>query len=148
MADFRASDPQVGQVKVLVGRVTVAQDADNSDCFYLPVNSVPEADVSKLMNLDPFISADAKFDKADLLGNTLAAVQRDNKTWALPLTITPMLLNYDSTQFAKLNIPAPTNGWTINAFQDALKALKTDPKGPAPFVDLNTDGTYLLAIIA
>src|SRR5262249_2073977 len=146
--DFTASDSQVAQVKFLVGRDTLAQAADKSDCFFLPVNSVPEANETSLMNLDPFIAADASFDKADLVGDLLPALQRDNKTWALPITITPMLLNYNSTQFAKLGIPAPAKNWNMTAFQETLKALRPDPKDPAPFIDLNTNGTYLLVLIA
>ncbi|MEP7286703.1 MAG: extracellular solute-binding protein [Chloroflexota bacterium] len=147
LQDFAASDPQVGQVKLMVSQDTATQAAANADCFYLPNNAVQEINTSSLVSLDPFLDADKSFDKADMLGNVMATVQKEGKTWALPLTIEPTVLRYDSTKFAQANLPDPANTWTIDAFADALKALKPDKQSPTPFA-ARDDGTYLLALIA
>src|SRR6185295_5412058 len=110
-------------------------------CYYLPFNSVPDADLSKLLDLDPFLNADSTFDKSDMLGSLLSQVVRENKTWALPMTIDPSVLLYNSDLFSKANVPEPGAGWTMDAFLDALHSLKTDPNASAPFVPRGPGGT-------
>jgi ABC-type glycerol-3-phosphate transport system substrate-binding protein len=151
--DFAVSDPQVGSVNVVQSRDDFDKIADSSDCFYLGYNAVPAASLDKVISLDSFMAADPAFDKGDFVGNILTAVQRDNKTWALPLQIEPMILQYDADRFAKAGLTMPTEGWTVNNFIDALKALKNDLSGQAPFVtrgDVTSgaDGTELLILIA
>jgi ABC-type glycerol-3-phosphate transport system substrate-binding protein len=147
--EFASSDPEVGRVNIdlPLGSGDLAELADKYDCFFLPYNAVPGANVSKLLNLDPFISADSSFDKNDLVGNILAQLQQDNKTWGYPLMIEPDMLSYDSQAFAKANLPEPQNGWTIDAFVDALKALKSTTEGE-PFVPNSPGGTHLLTLMA
>ncbi len=153
LADFAANDPEVGKVNLNTGpgaRTSQSSSADQNDCFYLPYNNVPNADLTQLLSLDPLLSADTSFDKNDMLGNVMAQVQRDNKTWAMPMSIEPDLLRYDSDAFAKANVPEPTSGWTMDQFVDALHALKPDPNDSAPFVPRGIGGTaqYLLTLIA
>ncbi|HLY26330.1 MAG TPA: extracellular solute-binding protein [Aggregatilineales bacterium] len=146
--DFAASDPQVGLVNIDTNAPQdFTQSATNYDCFLLPYNAVPGARLSNILNVDPFLDADKTFDKADVVGNVLDQLKQDGKTWALPLMISPEMLSYDSQLFAKANIPEPTNGWTISAFMDALKALRTDPTKPS-FNAFAPGGTYLLMLIA
>jgi ABC-type glycerol-3-phosphate transport system substrate-binding protein len=147
--EFVANDAQVSQVVLNTGfggpRGNVSSGQD--DCYYLPYNAVPSADLTTLLNLDPFLSTDASFDSNDVVGNTMAQLQRDNQTWALPIDIQPQVLQYHSEQFAQAGVPVPENGWTLDAFVDALEALKIDPDDPAPFVPSDT-GTSLLILIA
>jgi ABC-type glycerol-3-phosphate transport system substrate-binding protein len=146
--DFTASDPQVGLVKMKTLFETADEAAAKSDCFYLSTNAVPMMTGNTLLNLDPFLNADPSFDKNDLVGNVLASVQRDNKTYALPITIEPLILKYDSAKFSAANLPEPSNDWTVESFADALKALKPTSEGHGPFVDADSNGTYLLLLVA
>ncbi len=146
--EFTASDPQVKQIDMEVGFNTVNAAADKYDCFYFPGNAVPNASLSKLLNLDPFMSADKSLDKSDFVGNVLAQVQRDNKTWAMPISLEPTALKYHAEQFKKAGVPAPTGGWTMDAFNDALKQLRPDPKGQAPFADELSLGSTLVMLMA
>ncbi len=146
--DFTSADPQVGQITLNTGVAQIEKLVEQNDCFYMPYNAVPNVSLNLLLNLDPFISADSSFDKSDVEGSIMVQVQRDNKTWALPITIEPSILQYDSDRFSKAGALAPTAGWTIDAFKDALKTLKIDPKDPPPFIGANTGGAHLLMLIA
>ncbi|MEP6985924.1 MAG: extracellular solute-binding protein [Chloroflexota bacterium] len=146
--DFVASDPQVGEVKLDTGLNQPEQSAKKFDCFYLPLNYVPQIDPTTILNLDPFMDADASFDRNDVINGVLAQVQRDNKTWALPIVIQPDGMKYDADAFQKAGIPEPTNGWTINSFTDALKALKSVTPDKPPFEPQGVGGTYLLLLTA
>jgi ABC-type glycerol-3-phosphate transport system substrate-binding protein len=150
MADFTSNDPQVGRVVIdtPTGGGQVANFTDRFDCFYLPYNAVPNTTLGVLMNLDPFIAADKTFDKADVVGNVMVQLERDNKIWALPVIIEPSILRYNSDQFNRANVPAPGSTWTIDAFKDAVTALKPNPEDPVPFVASNTNGVHLLQFIA
>jgi ABC-type glycerol-3-phosphate transport system substrate-binding protein len=149
VADFIASDPEVGAVNL---ESTQEQDlatlAEQYDCFILPSNAAEGSDVSMLLSLDPLLDNDPTFDRNDVIGNTLAQLQQDNKTWALPLAIQPQMLEYDSQQFAQAGVPEPVNGWSAEAFTDALRMLKPYDTDPAPFVPNDPSGSYLLMLIA
>lgn len=149
VANFVASDPDVGQVNLEAVQTTdLAELAANYDCFILSSNAVPGSDVSMLLNLDPLIDNDPSFDRNDVIGNTLAQVQQDNMTWALPLAISPQLMEYDPQQFALAGAPEPTGGWSIDAFVDALHMLKQYDAESTPFQPNDPSGSYLLMLIA
>ncbi len=146
--DFAASDPQVGQIELNTTFAQPDKMVEQNDCFYYPFNAVPNVNPSLLLNLDPFLTADKSFDKADVLGNIMTQLSRDNKIWALPVGIEPSILKYDSQKFDKSGAAQPTKGWTIDNFKDAVKALKLDPKDPPPFEAPNTGGAHMLMLIA
>ncbi|MEP7284380.1 MAG: hypothetical protein ABI947_01270 [Chloroflexota bacterium] len=148
--DFTSSDPQVKAVILDSGfsNGSLEKTADQYDCFYLPYNAVPGADVSPLLNLDPYLAADQSFDKADVVGNTLNQLTKDNKIWGMPLMISPAILKYNSDLFSSAGVSIPDNDWTVDKFKDTLKALKTDPKADPPFVTYGPSGTHLLILIA
>jgi ABC-type glycerol-3-phosphate transport system substrate-binding protein len=148
MRDFVANDPEVGQVVLDVPFGPGGGNlAETYDCYYLPYNGVPSASLETLLNLDPFLDTDPSFDGNDVVGGTMAQVQRDDRTWALPIDIQPQVLQYHSEKFADAGVPAPENGWTLDAFTDALEMLRVNPEDPAPFVPSDT-GTSLLILIA
>ncbi len=118
------------------------------DCFYLPTNAVPAVPLDKLLPLDSILAADNTFDKGDVVGNAMSPLTRDNKIWAMPIVITLTILKYDAQRFDQVGLAAPTNGWTIDQFTDALKGLHIDPKDPAPFMPANTGGSYMFILIA
>src|SRR5260221_8216193 len=113
--DFVSTDPQVGAVNFDTSPRFGALDTtvNNYDCFYLPYNAVPTANLGLLMNVDPYLSADSSFDKNDVVSNIMAQLQRDNKTWGLPIVIQPTILKYNSAQFNKVGLPEPVGCSTI-----------------------------------
>src|SRR5690606_14111418 len=54
----------------------------------------------------------------------------------------------DQEAFAQHGAIPPTNGWTVDAFNDAIRALKLSPDDPAPFVPTNSGGNYMQILIA
>ena len=148
VAEFAASDPEVGAVLIESTTSTdLAALAADYDCFILPTNAVPGSDLSPILNLDPLIDNDPSFDRNDTLGNTLAQLQQDNKTWALPLAIQPQMLQYDPLRFEQAGVPEPLDGWTVDAFADALRRLKPYDTDPPPFVPNDPSGAYMLMLI-
>ncbi len=149
IADFVATDPQVGKLDLDVDTTGQFEKmAQNHDCFYLPYNFVPSMYPGAILSLDPFLDADKAFDKADLLGGVLPQIQRDNKTWALPVAIQPAILKYDAAKLSKVGITVPVSGWVVDSFIDALKTLKPDPDSPAAFDGGRVGGASLLLIMA
>lgn len=151
MRQFAESDPQVGKVNLQIpgfGGTSAEEMAEQYDCFYLPYNGVPNLELDSVLNLDPFLDVDPSFDRSDVVGNALAQMQRENKTWALPVVIQPSALRYNSEQFARAGVPEPANGWTITEFADALRALKDLPDAPVPFSPRDPGGEYLMLLIA
>ncbi|MEO8611323.1 MAG: hypothetical protein ABI690_25730 [Chloroflexota bacterium] len=148
LRDFETNDPQVGKINMNTDFGRASDLATTSDCFYLPYNAVPSIDESTVLSLDPYLDADASFDRNDVVGTAMSLVQKDNKTWALPIIITPEVLRYNIDMFTQAGIPAPTNGWTVDQFTDALKALKPNASDPTPFVSRSPGGNYLLELIA
>jgi ABC-type glycerol-3-phosphate transport system substrate-binding protein len=94
------------------------------------------------------IDNDPTFDRNDVIGNTLTQLQQDDKTWALPLSIEPQMLEYDSAQFQNAGVPEPLDGWTVETFVDALKMLKPYDTDPTPFQPNDQSGSYLMMLIA
>jgi ABC-type glycerol-3-phosphate transport system substrate-binding protein len=148
-ADFAANDPQVGRVTFDNSPDDdLARFALSEDCFFVPENGVAAVPAGTLVNLDPYMTADAAFDKADFLGSSLAAVQFDHKTYAYPLGIEPMVLQLSLDQLTRAGLTLPSANWTVSDFVDMLHRLKTDTSDPAPFDTSRADGTHLLALIA
>jgi multiple sugar transport system substrate-binding protein len=147
--DFTSSDPQVASIAF---DTTTPFGFDSAiskyDCFYLPYNSVPSLDLSKVVNLDPYFTADSSFDKSDIANGILTQLQRDNKTWAYPIVIQPTILRYSVDAFSKANLQAPTSNFTIATFNDDMKALHLNSTDSAAFSANNSTGTALLILIA
>lgn len=149
IADFVATDPQVGAVVIETTNSTdLATLAESYDCFILPTNGVPGADLTPVLNVDPLIDTDPTFDRNDVIGNTLAQLQADNKTWALPLAIQPQMLEYNPALLAQAGVPEPVNGWTADTFTDALRMLKPFTADVAPFNPIDPSGSYIMMLIA
>ncbi len=145
--DFVNSDPDVAQIVFrLSNQENQAEQAERYDCFVKRGNAVPTADTSQLLNLDPLITADPDFSKDDLVTDMLPQLQREGKTWAIPLYIHPFGLVYDPKVFAIDGIPLPERGWTISEFVAALQTLKENTGKPA--YHPGYAASYILALIA
>ena len=149
VADFTSSDPEVKQV-ILDNEFapSLTLMAEQFDCFYLPFNNTNSDDINSVLSLDPFLDADFNFDANDIVGNVLSQVERDNRVWAYPLHLQPQVLWYNSETFADSGIPAPENGWTNDAFTDALQSLKIDSDDEIPFQPREFGGNYILMLAA
>ncbi len=149
--DFVASDPEVGEIVLDTpdgfGN-NLSEMTQNYDCFYLSSNAVQGADLSTLLSLDPLLSSDPNFNPNDLVGNVLAQVQRENQTWAMPLSIQPDVMLYSQPDFNQAGAYDPYPGWTVSDFEDALRTLKIHPDDPAPFVPQNSGASYMLVLLA
>jgi ABC-type glycerol-3-phosphate transport system substrate-binding protein len=147
--NFAANDPQVGLVEVQqVDGGSLQNMAQQYDCFMTNNNEVPTADLSQLLSLDPLMESDPSFNQNDFVGNALSAVQRDGKTWAMPIELQPLALRYNVDQFTKAGLSQPSDNWTVNDFENALRALKPNSTDPAPFVSATPGDTYMLMLIA
>jgi ABC-type glycerol-3-phosphate transport system substrate-binding protein len=144
--EFVANDPDVGQIVLDTG--FQQNYAEDFDCYYLPYNAVPGADLTTLLNLDPFMSSDPRFDPNDVVGNTMTQVQRDSLIWAYPIIIQPAILWYHTEKFTESGVIEPQSGWTISEFNDALGLLHLTPDDPAPFVPQGFGSTDLLLLVA
>lgn len=145
---FVADDPQIGQITLETGFGGPEQFIENgADCFYVPWNAVPNLELASILNLDPFMNADPAFDQGDLIGGALAKVRRDDMTWAYPLTVQPEILWYNSTLFDEAGVPYPSQGWTVEQFNDALSSLKLDPEDEEPFSP-GYGNSYILLLAA
>jgi ABC-type glycerol-3-phosphate transport system substrate-binding protein len=148
---FVKNTPGVARIEIQGGFDPFEAATRKYDCFYLPYSAVPNASLDTILNLDPFMTADKNLNPGDTIGGVMGAVTRDNKTWALPIGITPTVMWYDPAAFAAAHIPYPTFGWDVSAFKDALRALKPTIKGDqAPFImpGPGGEGISLLMLIA
>ncbi|MFN8560869.1 MAG: hypothetical protein U0703_04410 [Anaerolineae bacterium] len=146
-SDFSANDPDVGEVKFDTEFGNASALAERDDCFYLSSNAVPSLDESTIINLDPYLDTDPNFDPNDVVGGLMTQLQKDNRTWAYPMTIQAQTLSYNATIFEQAGVPAPTNGWTLDQFLDALRTLK-DYLNKAPFVARDLNGESLMMLVA
>ena len=102
-AEFAANNPQVGQVIIdralPLGLEGLAEDYD---CFYTDNNLVQDAnDLSLLIALDPLIATDPTITQDALVASVLQQVQVNGQTYGVPITVSPQVMRYNPTLFAK-----------------------------------------------
>lgn len=151
IADFIANDPQVGDVEWDSGFRQPSEFIDEGyDCFVMPYNMIVGNSISTsdLLNLDPFMDADPNFSRADFMPGVLPLVQRDNLTWAYPMSLQPEVLWYNGEMFDEAGAIRPEQGWTLDEFLDTLQVLRVDPNDEAPFKPSGAGGNYMLMLIA
>jgi ABC-type glycerol-3-phosphate transport system substrate-binding protein len=146
--EFVASDSQVGAVNLTPSNDGLEALTEQYDCFTLPYNAIPGSDLSGVLSLDPYLDTDVSFDRNAVIGNTLAQLQLNNQTWAMPLAIQPEALRYDSNLFAQAGAVAPENGWSTDQFIDALRLLKNVTGETSPFISQTPGGSHLLMLMA
>ena len=149
IADYVASNALVGAVNLVpVSDSDLATLAESYDCFILPSNAVQGSDVSPLLNLDPLLDTDPSFNRNDILPGVLTQVQQNAQTWAMPLAIQPAMISYNPALLAQAGVPEPVNGWTTDAFIDALAQLdQILDDETAPFTPNDPSGSYLLQLV-
>jgi ABC-type glycerol-3-phosphate transport system substrate-binding protein len=131
---FVAETPSVGAVNLEIDYSNTEEVLEEFDCFYMPYNALGQFEPQDLLNVDPFLDADPTYDVDDVLPGVIDQLQMDGMTYAIPLTIQPRALYYDSVLFESLGIPAPIDGWTIGEFVMALReAQPAMPEGVPVF---------------
>ncbi|MGB1289059.1 MAG: ABC transporter substrate-binding protein, partial [Aggregatilineales bacterium] len=146
LMDFTANDPEVGFVELSTGFSQQAADEETLDCYYRSSNIVPSIDLTTILPLDPFLAADINFDESEILPGVMQQVRREGQTWALPLSIQPMMLWYNSTIFEEAGAFPPYSGWTTADFEDALRQIELS-NGEEPFQP-RQDNTYVMMLAA
>lgn len=145
LGNFAAQDPEVAEV-IPDSRLDIFELADETDCFYLLDNGVPNLNLQALLPLDPLMDADPMFDEGDILPGILLQLQVDGMTWAYPLSISPQVLRYNEDIFVQAGVTLPVDGWTVSEFINTLQILKSFSDDPAPFVTYGTND-YLFLLI-
>lgn len=150
IADFISNNPQVGSVKMdtFIRAGNLGSLSEDYTCYYMGDNAVSGADLSLLLNIDPFLSADPSFNKDDVLPGVLQQVMRDNKVWAFPFVVSPSILRYSDTKFQQASVPNPALTWTIQDFNVAVQQLKAVLTDTPPFNATQDNGSSLLLLIA
>ncbi len=148
LTEFSARDAEVGRV---VFDATFPRSADEMaaryDCFYLPSNAVPDADLATLRSLDPLMSSDTSFVPSNFVTNVFSQLQRNDQTWAMPISLSPEALRYDPAMFEQAGAFMPEN-WTVSDFELVLRTLKSITGDEPPFVSRGFGNSYLLNLIA
>lgn len=152
IADFVASDPQVGAIDLDLINIATSLLGGNTqtyDCTYYPNTLFINIDTELLLAVDPLLFSDPNYDVGDLPFGALGMVQVNGISYGLPITIQPQLLQYNPDTFQIAGLPEPIGGWTISEFGDALVALDQvlDDETVA-FESPGFDNTYLLMLVA
>ena len=98
---------------------TIQNLASSADVF--PYFTYLQPGTLYLLNLQPFVEADAAFDKGDFLPGLLAA--SPEPLWSLPIGVAYQLIYFDKAAFNEAGLSYPTIDWTTDEFLDAAQAL-------------------------
>jgi ABC-type glycerol-3-phosphate transport system substrate-binding protein len=146
MEEFAAADAQVGFVDFYVNNMGADREAA-FDCAYMSFVDFSNPNM-RLLPLDPLVSVDPNFDRADFLGNSLEQLSQEGVLYGYPTNIQPFVLWYDPAALERANVPQPAADWTISEFIDALNALNSaNPDVPQLNLSWNA-GTVILMLTA
>lgn len=141
--DFIETDPDVGAVILDARSITIDRATETYDCFYLPFNAVPVANLEAIINLEPLTSTDRAFDRDNFWSGILQQVERDNQIRAYPIDMYPLLVWYDESRLSDIS----ATGQTIQEFYTTLNA-QVARNGDEPVLAALNTGTTLLMLIA
>jgi ABC-type glycerol-3-phosphate transport system substrate-binding protein len=142
--EFVDADPEVGYIEFVTTYREPSEQFKQVDCAYVSRNYVPEIDLMLLQPLDPFLSTDSTFDRRDTPDLIWPLVTRDEKTYALPMTLLPLMMFYSPADFEAAGVLPPEMGWTISDFIDALMLLKEAQPDKKPYHSNYGNAPYLL----
>jgi len=80
-----------------------------------------------LRPIDDLLLTTSLVSRADYFPGALAAGQVEGKTYGLPLSITPGILQYDPTLFAEAKLPPPDGTWDWKRLLEACLTLTAPP---------------------
>ncbi|MBZ0296269.1 MAG: extracellular solute-binding protein, partial [Anaerolineae bacterium] len=146
--NFVASDSSIEQIELnFVPPVAGYPDEIvRNDCvFGYYFDEYPD---EQLLVLDPLLDADPTFDPADVVGDAMLDVQREGRTFALPVGIMPTVLLYQRALFDQAGVPEPDGTWNVDQFTDALQQLSSVTDGAPLFFNLNYSTPWELLMAA
>jgi multiple sugar transport system substrate-binding protein len=85
--------------------------------------TLPATDANLIMNLTPFINADASFNQDDFYPPMLEHLQWRNGTWALPMLGDLYVILYNRDLFDTSGVPYPQDNWTWTDFLNLTQRL-------------------------
>lgn len=145
--EFVAQDSQVAEVTIETVPPRANTIPETTQCYYSSTNTLADLDLSTILSIDPLLLSDPNYNPADFVNGVLAQAQVDGLTYALPLSITPLVMLIDANAFNQAGVPIPAGTWTISEFEDALRQLSTvTDTGVAPLSV--TGSTPLINLIA
>ncbi len=145
--EFVLQDSQVAQINIEQAPPNVDALPETTECYYSSSNIVSDLDLSTVLSLDPLLLSDPNYDANDYIVGVLQQVQVDGMTYAMPVSITPLVLRASSDAFSQAGIAIPQGSWTVSEFEDALRQLSSVvDAGTAPFAV--TGSTPLINLIA
>jgi len=147
--EFVAADPSVGHIELITG-FGGGPNAEEVDCYYDAFNSIQFMDLEnpQILNLDPFISTDPNFNPDGFVGDVLAQLERDGRTWGYPIAIQPQVLWYHQGFFEDAGLPEPEGTWTVEAFTEALPLLDSVIEADLPVFIPQGGNSHVLMLIA
>jgi ABC-type glycerol-3-phosphate transport system substrate-binding protein len=146
---FAAQDPEVGAVNI--DQMSPRQLIFGSfECAYYPSTLFVSINPETMLALDPLLFSDMNYNVNDLPAGVLELVQVNGLTYGLPMTVQPLMLNYNPDMFAQAGIPEPIGGWTISEFANALELLQSvvEEDDPSFSPQGNTTAAILMLILA
>lgn len=144
--EFVTLDSQVGRVDLI--RPSMNNPFPEQDCFVSLVNAATLPLIERYrptLVIEPLLAADSALNMEDFIPGALAHVSLNGQIRGLPLTIRPLLLRYDAGKFSTAGIELPTEGWQIEAFENALRTFQSSG-GIAMEAPNNVDELLLLSI--
>lgn len=145
--EFVAQDPEVALINVDQAPPLPQALSEDVDCYFSSGNMVGDLDLSTVLSLDPLLFSDPNFDPNDFVPGVLQQAQVEGVTYALPLSITPLIIRIDPVAFEQAGVPIPQGSWTVSEFEDAMRQLTTVvDEDTAPFAI--TGATPMVNLIA
>lgn len=145
--EFVAQDAQVAEVNIEAVPPRANTIPETTQCYYSSTNTLADLDLSTVLSLDPLLLSDPNYNPNDFVAGVLQQAQVNGLTYALPVSITPLVMRIDSNAFNQAGVPIPQGTWTVSEFEDALRQLSTvTDAGVSPLSV--TGSTALINLIA
>ena len=97
-------------------QITMADIAQTTDCFQTFSEVQSPDNQAAVLTIDPFIEADASFDRDDFFPALLDQFSYQGQLWGVPAEITPVVLEYNKDLFDESGVVYPENGWSLDQF--------------------------------
>ena len=145
--EFVAQDAQVARINI--EQLPPRQDSipETIQCYYSASNILADADLSTLLSLDPLLQSDPDYNPADFVNGVLEQSQVNGMTYAIPISLTPLVMRIDANDFNQAGVPIPEGTWTVSEFEDALRQLSTVADSDVAALSV-TGSTALINLIA
>lgn len=145
--EFVAQDTQVVEVNIEQVPPRSNTIPETTQCYYSATNDLADTDLSTILSLDPLLLSDPNYNPNDFVAGVLQQAQIDGMTYALPISITPLVMRIDSNAFNQAGVPIPSGTWTVSEFEDALRQLSAVTDAGVASLSI-TGSTPLINLIA